>query len=293
MRSLFPMITELWPRDGEAAAATTATAAAATTESTTTATATGLLTGVVETASATATTATATESTATVATTTAAATTAPAVEILDKFKVLDATGAVDHKATLAKYHASYAALEKRVGTGDLPPADITGYTIDPKHEIPPEQEQAIRAKFLADGLTAKQASSILDLYSEMIERAVQTQELETTNAVAALKTEWGTNYQAKLNSANYALAVIGGAELAKEIAENPELTNNASLLRLLAKAGDYIREDRTADQITTGETEELNSLVRSAAYTDPSNPDHQRIVNKVRSAMQRGWKPTF
>ncbi|MDH2493336.1 hypothetical protein QDR33_17480, partial [Acinetobacter baumannii] len=53
-----------------------------------------------------------------------------AIEVPEKFKVTAEDGSVDYKATLSKMNESYTGLEKRIGSGDLPPKDVAGYKVD-------------------------------------------------------------------------------------------------------------------------------------------------------------------
>ncbi|MDC5554952.1 hypothetical protein OHX01_17970, partial [Acinetobacter baumannii] len=80
--------------------------------------------------------------------------------IPDKFKVTAEDGSVDYKATLSKMNESYTGLEKRIGSGDLPPKDVAGYKVDRdgfdfKQFKSDESNQAFLTKAHEHGITNK------------------------------------------------------------------------------------------------------------------------------------------
>ncbi|WP_407532850.1 hypothetical protein [Acinetobacter baumannii] len=85
----------------------------------------------------------------------------------EKFKVTAEDGSVDYKATLSKMNESYTGLEKRIGSGDLPPKDIAGYKLgreDFEQFKSDESNQAFLTKALEHGITNKQLDFLLSEY---------------------------------------------------------------------------------------------------------------------------------
>ena len=100
--------------------------------------------------------------------------------IPDKFKVMDeSTGTVDYKATLAKMNESYTGLEKRVGTGDLPPktedeytSEREGFSFDEFKQD--EGNKAFLKSAHAHGITNKQMDFLLSEYAVLHQNATRT-----------------------------------------------------------------------------------------------------------------------
>lgn len=219
-----------------------------------------------------------------------------APEIPEKFLVKGADGQIDHKATLEKALPSYLNLEKRFGAGEAPPESADKYKIEnylPEgYDRNAEAEKAILGKMHGLGLSNKQAQGILSLYGELLGDAVAQEKAGFDAGQAALKEAWGESYTKNLGRANFALSTLGDADTVKAITGDPKLMNNPALVKLLAKMGENLEDDTTANQMEAGEIEATDALMRSAAYLDPNHADHKHVVAKVIAAFARGYKPT-
>lgn len=94
------------------------------------------------------------------------------------------------------------------------------------------------------GLTAKQVQALSDFELRWVIGGMQATETQAQAAqeasVAALKKEWGGNYDGNLALARRAAEAYGG----KELIEHPALGNDPVLIKALAKIGATITEKR-------------------------------------------------
>ncbi len=208
-------------------------------------------------------------------------------QIPEKFVVKGADGAEDWQGTALKVAQSYQHLEKRMGSGDLPPESAEGYQLEnylPEgYERNAEAEKPLLGKFHELGLSNKQAQGVMSLYGEVLGNALATEKTSMESAMQRLQSEVWTKpgeYQRNLDRSNFALSLADDA-LVQRITNNPQLMNNPDVIELLAFFGSEFEEDRPPEDLTPGEIEDMESLRHSEAYLDPKHPDHKRTVEKV------------
>ena len=105
------------------------------------------------------------------------------LEIPDKFKITRADGTIDHEATLQKALGSVVHLERRLGSGDIPPENETGYKLDyaafPEGvKISPEGEKAFLKSMHSAGLTNKQVQAVVNKYAEAVKQGQAIQQTQ-------------------------------------------------------------------------------------------------------------------
>lgn len=216
------------------------------------------------------------------------------LEIPEKFRVFGADGTtVDHAGTLQKVLGSYAHLEKRVGSGDLPPKSADEYTLDrflPEGmESDPEKMKPLLGEMHKLGLTQKQVQGVMNLYGTALGTAKAAEKQSYDDAVAKLQEKWGTEFDANLQRANLVVNAFGSPE-ERAAFRSAKYTNDPVLVEFLAKIGAELGEDRLPGAMTDTETDDIDALRTSEAYTNPRHPDHKRIVAKVNQAYQKGYK---
>lgn len=226
--------------------------------------------------------------------------------IPDKFRVSHADGTIDHEATLAKALGSYAHLEKRFSSGDVPPETEEGYKLDysafPEGiKINPEGEKALLKSLHASGMTNKQVQTVINKYGEVIKQGIDIQKQQDTERVTAtlrdvateLKTAWGEN-----NDANVQAAVRGFNHLADET-DKADISNIGIdakatyriLMKVLAKVGAGVTEDRQVlNAEGAGLDGTLDTLRKSEAYTNVNHADHKSTVAKVTALYQKKYQ---
>ena len=186
--------------------------------------------------------------------------------IPDKFKVMDeSTGTVDYKATLAKMNESYTGLEKRVGTGDLPPKTADEYKIEREgfsfdEFKADESNQAFLKAAHEKGITNSQLDFLLSEYdSRAVDLVSTSSQLDTDTTVETLQSEWGKDFQSNLFNAVKAAKACG---ISEEQINDPLIGNNVAFIKMAAYFGSQITEDKPIS-IGTPVSEDISSLMRS------------------------------
>lgn len=215
-------------------------------------------------------------------------------EIPEKFRVMGEGDQLDHKRTLAKVLESYGHLEKRIGSGDLPPKSADEYKIEPflpeGLESDAEKMKPILSALHEVGLTNKQVQGVLKLYGGLVGSGMAQEKQSFEAAQTALKTEWGDKYEENLSFVNLAVNAYGTPEERQALSQ-PKYGTDPVILRLLAKVGaDLRKEDNLPDKISDEETNDIDQLRTSEAYTNPKHADHARVKALVNAAYAKGYK---
>lgn len=189
---------------------------------------------------------------------------APAAEwnAPEKYLVKNDAGDVDWQATARKIDDGRSHLEKRMGSGDVPPADVSGYKV----EAPADYAEALKgwnpaedaklSEFLADahkaGFTQKQVDLVIKQYGRLASEAAGAQlspeqqaEKAEEDAAKALGEVWKDPAEFDKNVGE---AFKAGEKLAAKLGVdfdefNAALGNNAMFLRLAAKLNAEMAED--------------------------------------------------
>ena len=204
--------------------------------------------------------------------------------IPDKFKVMDeSTGTVDYKATLAKMIESYTGLEKRVGTGDLPPKTADEYKIEREgfsfdEFKADESNQAFLKAAHEKGITNSQLDFLLSEYdSRAVDLVSTSSQLDTDTTVETLQSEWGKDYESNIFNAVKAAKACG---ISEDQINDPLIGNNVAFIKMAAYFGSQITEDKPIS-IGTPVSEDISSLMRSEAFFNPRHPDHKATKERI------------
>lgn len=180
----------------------------------------------------------------------------------DKYLVKGEGGDVDWQATARKIDEGRSHLEKRFGSGDVPPADVSGYKV----EAPADYAEALKgwnpaedtklAEFLADahkvGMTQKQVDLVIKQYGRLASEAAGAQlspeqqaEKAAEDAAKALGEVWKDPAEFEKN---VGLSFQAGQKFAAKLGVpfdefNAALGNNPMFLRLAAKLAPELGED--------------------------------------------------
>jgi len=139
------------------------------------------------------------------------------------------------------------------------------------------------------GLTKSQAAELAKWQAERIGGAAtkHTEALEQlkTEAVTALKKEWGAEYEANVQAAKKGAMIAGGEELV-----NHPLANDPIFIRAMAKIGAMVKEDGSANLrqgagIGQDPRAEISAIRGDPKhpYNNGKHPDHERAVMHVAS----------
>lgn len=186
----------------------------------------------------------------------------PAWSAPDKYLVKTESGEIDWQATARKIDDGRSHLEKRMGAGDVPPADVSGYKVEAPADYAEvlkdwkPAEDAKLSEFLADahkvGFTQQQVDLVIKQYGRLMSDAMGAQlspeqqaEKAATDAAAALSEVWPD--EAEFNK-NVGLSFQAGQKLAAKLGVpfdefNAALGNNPMFLRLAAKLAPEMVED--------------------------------------------------
>lgn len=208
--------------------------------------------------------------------------------IPEKFRVTNGD-ALDVEASARKLAESYAGLEKRVGSGDVPPKSADDYTVqvpDAFKEVWQEDDRfkAFKADAINAGLTQKQFDFVVGKYFNVVPELVQgAAQLDATKASEELRQVWKTDAEFKTNVGDALKAFEKYAD-PQDLARIDEIGNNPVVLRILAKVGKETQEAGGIPQ-QAGDTgaENVQDLLRSPAYLDAKHPDHKTVSAKVQT----------
>lgn len=212
--------------------------------------------------------------------------------IPDKFKVTAEDGSVDYKATLSKMNESYTGLEKRIGSGDLPPKDVAGYKVerdgfDFEQFKSDESNQAFLTKAHEHGITNKQLDFLLSEYDSRVVDLVSTSsQLDTDTVVNSLKTEWGESYEQNMRNAFKGATTAG---LTIDEFNDPLIGNNKALIKLAAYYGSQLNEDNPIHQAQIPIADDIETLMRSEAFLNIKHPEHKAVTARINAAYAKGF----
>ncbi len=177
------------------------------------------------------------------------------------------------------------------------PEEATGYKVPEFKDLPEgftiQEEQT--KKFLelahAAGLSQKQVETIMGSHVtgqlELFNGSVKQRTDAQSAGEKALKTEWGTGYDANFNLADKALQWAGGKD-SKDLAA--KYGADPAFIRMMAKIGNEVSEDllgpgtpKPGDLTPASAQEAINVIMRDTkhAYHNANDPGHVAAVEHV------------
>lgn len=218
-----------------------------------------------------------------------------AVAIPEKYQVKKADGTLDVDASSLKLAEAYGNLEKRIGTGDLPPKTADEYTIpvpENMKEMFDPKADPLMGDFLknahAAGMTQKQIDLVMGKYFELAPQLVEgAQQLSVDQCVTELRNDWPTDeqYKAEVGKAFKAAQAYGDKDAETLI---NKYGNDPAIIRLLARVGGELGEDRSLNPGgSTQSSQTVEALMTSEAYTNPKHADHARVSAQVQEHFNR------
>lgn len=196
----------------------------------------------------------------------------------------------DADASWGKVLEGYQALEKRVGSGDLPPKAPEEYAItvpDALKETFKEDERtaALRKDAHEAGLNQKQFDFMMGKFfqigPELAQAAVQNSVEQTRGA---LEKAWGDKYDEQFSGAFKAFQ----AYAPEGVKFDDIMTNPAIAYQLLAKIAPELGEAGGVPGNTSGgQGESVDDLMKSEAYWNSKHADHAKVSAKVRAHYER------
>lgn len=162
--------------------------------------------------------------------------------------------------------------------------------VDSKLPYDEKMEKAFLTTAHKSGLSKRQAQGVLDWWNKEQETIALESEKVRTSAVAELKKEWGSEYEAKVAVSQRALLKYGDKELVKFL-EDTGLGNNPAVVRMFSRIGDDSREEKTprgepaGDMVGAEAKKEIDKLMLdkefSGRYYNPRAPGHQEAIDRI------------
>ncbi|ENZ9093126.1 hypothetical protein ACHCAI_001029 [Enterobacter asburiae] len=217
--------------------------------------------------------------------------------IPEKYRVMGEDGKLNIEGSARKLADAHTSLEKRLGSIGTPPKTSDEY--EPKVEVDGFNWEEFKAdprmqSFMktahAKGITNDQMSFILGEYAQRAPELVGgATALDSEAASTQLREVWKTD--AEFNK-NIGLAFRAFNSLADDADKGriDEIGNNPMVIRMLAKVGAEMQEDAPAGgDVNLEEQQTIRDLMKSPAYMDPKNPDHERVSAKVKAYYQKRY----
>ena len=189
-----------------------------------------------------------------------------------------------------------AAFRKALGVPDAP----EGYALK-RPEIAAvlgwddKAEAGFKAAAHKAGMTPVAAQAAVDYYASMLQTQHDAARAMEREAGAALRTQWGANYDANLGIANRALSQYGGDDLV-EFLHTSKLGADPRMVQAWAKVGADLMESgfirgenigRVSDEEADTKVRELNAEL---SKVDPSSDRASQIIDQIvqyRAAVRR------
>ncbi|WP_198156058.1 hypothetical protein [Herbaspirillum autotrophicum] len=207
--------------------------------------------------------------------------------IPEKYRVKKEDGTIDAEASLQKVDQARSHLEKRMGSGDVPPKEFSEYKVP---DLPEELKgvelstEEFAKKAHGMGLTQKQYEGVMSEYFSLLPNLVAADsQAQTGEVVSQLRETWGEASDANFRNAHKAAVSIGEsigipyAEIEKAIGNNPVA------LRLLAAVGGEMSEDKTPPNANGAVPAgfDINVAMSSKAYQNANDPEHEKVTAQV------------
>lgn len=209
------------------------------------------------------------------------------LEIPDKFK--GENGKLNEQGILK----SYGELEKTLGSQGKPPESADDYKIETKFPEGVKLDEEAHKEFLGrcheKGMTNDMVQFLMDEYAGVVGNAVDAHMETREDTVTQLKELYGNDYHDKMADAMNAFkaAAVEGVDI-KDVGNNP------AMIQILAVLGANLTEDQlpTHMQTVSGAMSEaeLESLMKSEAYTDAKHADHKSVLEKVTKHFQSKFR---
>ena len=170
---------------------------------------------------------------------------------------------------------------------------------DMEHFMPKEDISQFKNVAHKIGLNNEQVNALMEFQVSATKNAMDNQgnvlNQEKEQSTEALKKEWGYEYDKNVRAAQRALNVYGDNELQKLLSET-SAGNNPAVIKFLATIGKEVTEDMaqntTNNRLATSPLdakEEINNVMAdtSHAYFNPSHPNHEIAVEKMRQLHEK------
>lgn len=144
------------------------------------------------------------------------------------------------------------------------------------------------SKAAEQGITNEQLDFLMTEYdTRAIELLGGASQLNTEDTVSSLQEEWGKDYDSNILSAYKAAQAAG---ITPDQMNDPHIGNNIAFIKLASHYGKQLGEAKPLSNVTPVQGEDIGSLMRSEAYSNPKHPEHKSVSAKVNLAYSKGFK---
>ncbi len=217
------------------------------------------------------------------------------VAIPEKYLVKNEDGTTNWEASALKQAQGYSALSQRMGAGEAPPKSADEYQLDLPQGLAMDQLKTdpLFAGFLkgahAKGLNNAQVSYLLGEFQQRVQLLDEHRNSPEVGA-AELGKVWQTPQQMSAGLARCFKGTHAFAEDQDHAARlDKKFGNDPDFIRLMAKVGAELGEDRPVAEVSRVEVESREALMRSEAYSNPAHPEHATTVAKVRASYEKQY----
>jgi hypothetical protein len=199
---------------------------------------------------------------------------------------------IDAAATLGKVADAFTHLEKRMGSGDVPPKNAAEYAFQAPEQFKDlqfneERLNGFREGALKLGFTQEQYQFAMQMHLEAAPDLMESAAaLTAQEARAELGKVWKTPTDMDTGIQNATRALRG---LPAELQEaTRELGTDPAFLQAMAFYGSQMREDRPPGGAQGAPSApNIEALMKGEAYTNPKHPEHTRVSEQVRQHFAR------
>ncbi|WP_252152386.1 hypothetical protein [Acinetobacter terrae] len=165
--------------------------------------------------------------------------------------------------------------------------NVEGFNYDEFKAIPENQEFLERAR--AAGFDNEKLGFLLGEYNQLIPAIMEgNAALDNEACVSAMKETWGTDTDTNFGFAQAAANnAIQNGILTPEEVNSPEFGNNPLVLKMAAYFGQQLNEDTPPSNTQQSGAVDVQSLMASEAYLNPSHADHNRVYAQVQKAYEK------
>ena len=130
------------------------------------------------------------------------------------------------------------------------------------------ENAAVLDRFHAVGLDNDQVSEVVKIWDEF----------QQTN-IESLQTEWGNDFAVNVGFAQNAIKALGF--------KPEELDSPTALIRFASAVGKTLQEDLPPSNTQQSNSESVEQLMMSEAYSNANHPDHASVASKVSAYFQK------
>lgn len=143
------------------------------------------------------------------------------------------------------------------------------------------------SKAAEHGITNEQLDFLVSEYdTRAVELLGGASQLNTEDTVSSLQEEWGKDYDSNINSAYKAATAAG---ITPDQMNDPNIGNNIAFIKLASHYGKQLGEANPVRNVSPAQGEDIGSLMRSEAYSNPKHPEHKAVSAKVNNAYSQGF----